>query len=69
MLGFTFCSNEFARGRGYLKFRRADSFNFDDIWGLISGIYQSNSGGFNTETFCLEVTTVSIPHGKGKAPR
>ncbi|CAH0561693.1 unnamed protein product [Brassicogethes aeneus] len=29
-------------------------------------IYQSNSTGLNTETFCLGVTTVRIPTGKGK---
>ncbi|KAK5638665.1 hypothetical protein RI129_012960 [Pyrocoelia pectoralis] len=66
IIGFTFCSKEFSRGRGYLSFKRADSIYFDDIWDLISGVYQSNSSGLNTETFCLEATIVSVPTGKGK---
>ncbi|XP_031338670.1 uncharacterized protein LOC116167447, partial [Photinus pyralis] len=67
MVGFTFCSKKFSRGGGYLKFQRADSVYFEDIWELISSIYQSNSDGLSTETFCLEATIVRTPLGRGRS--
>ncbi|KAJ8962391.1 hypothetical protein NQ318_018375, partial [Aromia moschata] len=43
-----------------------DQVSRDDIWDMISGVYQSNSTGFSTETFCLGVTSVKMPAGKGR---
>ncbi|CAG9827172.1 unnamed protein product [Diabrotica balteata] len=65
-VGFTFCSNDFARGQGWMRFRPASEVTFDDVWNKISSIYQSNSTGLNTETFCLGITTVKMPAGKGR---
>ncbi|XP_050512049.1 uncharacterized protein LOC126888071 [Diabrotica virgifera virgifera] len=64
-VGFTFCSKDFARGQGWMRFKPACEVTVDDIWDKISSIYQSNSTGLNTETFCLGITTVKLPAGKG----
>ncbi|XP_030758042.1 uncharacterized protein LOC115883772 [Sitophilus oryzae] len=50
-VGFNFCSKDFARGDGWINFKTASEVTFDDVWKMISGIYQSNSTGLNTETF------------------
>lgn len=60
MVGFSFCSKEFARGQGWMRFKPASEIKIDDVWDTISNIYQSNSTGFNTETFCPGVTTVEM---------
>ncbi|KAJ8932303.1 hypothetical protein NQ318_013122 [Aromia moschata] len=65
-VGFSFCSKEFKRGDGWIRFRPAKEVSRDDIWDMISGVYQSNSTGFSTETFCLGVTSVKMPAGKGR---
>lgn len=65
-VGFTFCQKDFARGQGWLRFKRASEVTFDEIWEKIASIYQSNSTGVNTETFCLGVTTAKMPVGRGR---
>lgn len=66
MVGFTFCSKDFARGQGWMRFKPAAEVSVDDVWEKISSIYQSNSTGLNTETFCLGVTLVKMPKGQGR---
>ena len=61
-LGITFGSK--AIGVGWMSFRPAKEVTFDDVWDIITRIYQSNTEGLNTETFCLTVTTVKIPDKK-----
>lgn len=65
-VGFSFCSKEFSRGEGWIRFRPAKEINYEDIWDVISSIYQSNSFGFDTNTFCLNVTIVKMPRGRGR---
>lgn len=65
-VGFTFCSKDFKRGDGWVHFRPAEEVTHDDVWNVISSVYQSNSTGLNTETFCLGITSVKMPIGKGK---
>ena len=65
-VGFSFCSKEFNRGEGWIRFRPADQINYEDVWDVISSIYQSNSTGLNTESFCLGVTSVRLPSGSGR---
>lgn len=33
---------------------------------VLSNIFQSNTEGLNTDTFCLAVTTVKLPKGTGR---
>ncbi|XP_031348773.1 uncharacterized protein LOC116174886 [Photinus pyralis] len=66
MVGFSFCSKDFKNGEGWLQFRTAGELSVGDIWKMISSIYQSNSSGLNTETFCLRVTSVRLPSGNGR---
>ncbi|KAG5875913.1 hypothetical protein JTB14_028676 [Gonioctena quinquepunctata] len=66
-IGFTFCSKELSRGEGWIKFRPASKVTFEDVWNMISSVYQSNSSGLDTETFCLSATTVKMPKGKSRA--
>lgn len=65
-VGFTFCSKDFAKGDGWIAFKPAREVTVDNIWEKICSIYQSNSAGLNTETFCLGITTVKMPQGKGR---
>ncbi|XP_030761194.1 uncharacterized protein LOC115886248 [Sitophilus oryzae] len=65
-VGINFCSKDFTRGDGWINFKPASGVTFDDVWKMISGIYQSNSAGLNTETFCLGITSVQVPAGKGR---
>ncbi|KAJ8913135.1 hypothetical protein NQ315_006053 [Exocentrus adspersus] len=74
-VAFSFCCKQFSRGEGWLKFRAARDVTYDDVWKVISDIYQSNSSGLNTETFCLGgdlsedawgVTSVKLPAGRGR---
>ncbi|KAJ8915407.1 hypothetical protein NQ315_008296 [Exocentrus adspersus] len=65
-VAFSFCCKQFSRGEGWLKFRAARDVTYDDVWKVISDIYQSNSSGLNTETFCLGVTSVKMPAGRGR---
>ncbi|KAJ8966230.1 hypothetical protein NQ317_013404 [Molorchus minor] len=66
-VGFNFCSKDFQRGDGWLRFRPVEEIKYDDLWDMISGVYQSNSCGLNTATFCLNVTSIRMPLGKGRA--
>ena len=60
-VGFTFNSNNIQKGVGWLRFRQADQVTLEDVWEVISNIYQSNSTGLNTETFGLTVTSGHNP--------
>ena len=68
-VGFSFCSKEFSRGEGWIRFRPVNEINYEDVWDIISSIYQSNSSGFNTESFCLGVTSVQLPSGQGRGSK
>ncbi|KAJ8909914.1 hypothetical protein NQ315_014921 [Exocentrus adspersus] len=65
-VSFSFCSKDFKRGDGWIRFRPAHELTTEDVWKVISDIYQSNSAGLNTDTFCLGVTTVKMPKGRGR---
>ena len=64
-VGITFCCSSFERGPGYMPFKNASQLTMDDVWSTISSIYQSNSTGLSTETFCMNVTSVRMPAGTG----
>ena len=64
-VGITFCSSAFERGPGYIPFKNAAQLTMDDVWSTISSIHQSNSTGLDTDTFCLNVTSVRMPAGMG----
>ncbi|KAJ8954630.1 hypothetical protein NQ317_002425, partial [Molorchus minor] len=68
-VAFSFCSKDFAKGDGWVRFRPVEEVTHDDVWGIISSIYQSNSVGLNTDTFCLGITSVEMPSGKGRGHR
>lgn len=63
-IGFSFCSKDFNKGGGWLNFQDADKVTFEEVW-VLNKIFQSNSTGLNTDTFCLEATTVRLPKGRG----
>jgi len=65
-VGFSFCSKDFSRGEGWIRFKPLSDVTFDDVWNMIAGIYQSNSTGLNTESFCLRITSVRVPIGRGR---
>lgn len=66
-VGISFCDTEFVeRGPGYLSFRNFSQFNVFDVLNMISSIFQSNTEGLSTDTFCLSVTTVRMPTGTGE---
>ena len=64
-VGITFCSSAFERGPGYMAFKNASQLTMEDIWEIINNIYQSNSSGLNTDTFCMNVTSIRMPAGTG----
>lgn len=68
-VGFTFSCDDFTNGPGWFGFRNASDVKFSDIWAVLGGIFQSNSCGLNTNTFCLNVTSVSLPSGTGNRPK
>ena len=68
-VGVTFCSSSFERGPGYMPFKSAANLKLDDVWSIINGIYQSNSSSLNTDTFCMNVTSVRMPVGRGGVRR
>ncbi|XP_018574786.1 uncharacterized protein LOC108913681 [Anoplophora glabripennis] len=68
-VSFSFCSKDFARGDGWVRFRPMEQVTYDDVWNVISSTYQSNSTGLNTETFCLGVTSVRMPARKGRGKK
>lgn len=65
-VAFNFGCNDLARGAGWVRFRPAGEITLNDVWDVISNVYQSNSSGLNTETFCLGITSVRMPTGKGR---
>lgn len=66
MVGFTLCSPNFSRGDAWLSYREAYKITPETIFDLISSVYQSNSVGLDTDTFCLKMTSVSVPKGRGR---
>ncbi|KAJ8981036.1 hypothetical protein NQ317_018008 [Molorchus minor] len=64
-VAISFCSKDFKRGDGWVRFRPVANVTYDALWDVINSVYQSTSTGLNTDTFCLGVTTVKIPRGKG----
>ncbi|KAG5885994.1 hypothetical protein JTB14_025388 [Gonioctena quinquepunctata] len=68
-IGFTFCSKDFSRGEGWVQFRPASKVTFEDVWNMISSVYQSNSSGLDTEIFCLSATMVRMPKGKNRVSK
>lgn len=68
-VAFNFCSKDFKRGEGWVGFRDVEKLTFDDVWNVISNIYQSNSTGLDTSTFCLGVTSIRMPIGKGRGKK
>lgn len=66
-IGITFSAGTFARGPGWLNFRPVQYVTFNDIWEMIEKIFQSNSSGLDTETFCITSTTVRLPTGSRKS--
>lgn len=66
-VGITFCSKDFLeKGPGFLTFRKASTLTFNDVWSILSKIFQSNANALNTDTFCLSVTSVRLPIGEGR---
>ena len=68
-IGFSICSKDFRRGEGWIPFNSIEKVSFDDVWDVISSIYQSNSCGLDTGSFCLGVTTIRLPTGTGRNPK
>ena len=66
IVGFTFSSKDFTRGRGWMPFKEASKISVEEILELIQGVYQSNSCGLQTGTFQLGVTSIRLPHGSGR---
>lgn len=66
-VSFSFCCKDLKRGEGWIRFRPAEEISYDDVWNVISSVYQSNSTGLNTDSFCLAITSVRMPTGRGKA--
>lgn len=65
-VGLSFCTEYFSKGQGWLSFRNASDVKTEDVWNIISSIFQSNSNALSTDTFCMAVTSVRLPKGKGK---
>lgn len=64
-VGVNLCSKDFKKGDAWVSFRTANQLSVEDIWSLLSKIYQSNGEALNTETFCLGITSVKLPVGEG----
>ncbi|KAJ8912833.1 hypothetical protein NQ315_014416 [Exocentrus adspersus] len=54
-------------GNGWVPFRHVSEVTHEDVWKVISSICQFKSAGLNTETFCLGVTDVNMPVGRGRS--
>lgn len=39
-MGITLCSQDFNRGEEYISFKTAYTITFNDIWDLVSSVYQ-----------------------------
>lgn len=66
-IGFSLCAKNFEKGEVWINFQDAEKVTFNDIWGVLEKIYQSNSSGLDTDTFCLKATIVRLPKGKGRS--
>lgn len=68
-VGITFCGENQSfkeRGPGWIKFKPITDLKFSDIWDMIVKIFQSNSEGLHTDKFCINITAVNLPRGKGR---
>lgn len=66
-LGMTFSSENFKeKAPGYMPFKQADQVTFEDVWDILTKIFQSNSEGLSTDTFRIAATSVKMPAGKGR---
>ena len=65
-VGFNFCSKNLERGEGWINFKPAEDVDVDDVLKVIQGVFQSNSTGLDTDSFCLGVTSVRMPIGRGR---
>lgn len=65
LVGMVFVSSTITQA-GYLTLRKANTVTVDDLWTVISNIFQSNTEGINTDEFCLSVVTVTLPTGDGR---
>lgn len=66
-VGLTFCSQDFKeKGPGWVAFKEASSYKFEDVWAVIYSVFQSNANSYNTDTFCLGITSVRMPRGEGR---
>lgn len=63
-IGFTFSGKEY-ESPGYLKFQACENLKWEDIFSMISLIFQSNSEGLSTDQFTITATVVKIPQGQG----
>lgn len=61
-VGFTFSDVDGAK-ESHIPFRLGGEITFGDVWEMISKIYQSNSAGFNTDKFRLNVTYIESARG------
>lgn len=64
--GFTFCSPDYTRGDAWLSYREAYKITPETIFDLVSSVFQSNSIGLDTDTFCLTITSVRRLAGLGR---
>lgn len=67
-IGFTFCGTSptfFERGPSWINFKNVADIVINDIRDMIVRIFQSNSEGLGTDTFCLTATVVEMPVGEG----
>lgn len=67
-VGFSFGSECFSKGDAHLSFRKASAITFENVWSLLGKIYQSNSEGFNSDTFRMTMTQARSYRGTGKRP-
>lgn len=58
LVGLTFCNSSLKNKPGYLTFRKGKDLKMADVWTMITNIFQSESEGLSTDTFCLEITMI-----------
>lgn len=64
-IGFTFCSESFAK-EGWMNFTDAADISVEEVWRILEKLFQSNSSGLNTDTFRITSTVVNMPRGSGR---
>lgn len=68
-IGFTFSSGLFSKGDVHLSLRKAADIRFDNVWELLSKLYQSNAEGFSSDTFTLTATIARGSNDVTNKPR